>query len=128
MVDASVLTEVLLQTASAEPIRSRLYKPGETLHAPHLIEVEVTQAIRGLVFHQEAGEPRGRLALEELARAPLRLYPHTQLLPRIWQLRSNMSAYDATYVALAEALDIPLLTRDERLARAPNHRARIEVV
>lgn len=128
VVDASVLTEIFLQTASALTIRSRLYGRGETLHAPHLVEVEVAHAVRRLVFNGEAEEARGRNALEELASAPLRLYPHTQLLPRIWQLRSNVSAYDATYIALAEALDATLLTRDERLARAPGHGARIEVV
>ena len=128
VIDASVLTEVLLHTASAAPIRSRLYRPGETLHAPHLLEVEVAHAVRRLVFNMEVDETRGRRALEELALCPLRLYPHTQLLPRIWQLRSNLSAYDATYIALAEALDAPLLTRDERLARAPGHGARLEVV
>jgi predicted nucleic acid-binding protein len=67
----------------------------------------------------------GRLALADL---PLRRYPHDFLLPRIWDLRNNLTAYDAAYVALAEALDAPLLTRDRRLAAAAGHRAQIELV
>jgi len=64
----------------------------------------------------------------DLADFPLRRYPHDLLLPRIWDLRNNLTAYDATYVALAEALDAPLLTRDRRLAAAAGHRAQIELV
>lgn len=71
---------------------------------------------------------RGRAALEDLADFPLRRYPHDVLLPRVWELRSNLTAYDAVYVALAEALGAPLLTRDQRLVAAAGHRARIELV
>ena len=76
----------------------------------------------------EIDQDRGRAALQDLADFPLRRYPHDLLLPRIWALRHNVTAYDAAYVALAEALDAPLLTRDRRLAAASGHRARIEVV
>src|SRR5437762_2528893 len=69
-----------------------------------------------------------RAALEDLVALPLSRYPHDFLMSRVWDLRANMSAYDAVYVALAEALDAPLLTRDRRLAKAPGHRARVEVV
>jgi len=69
---------------------------------------------------------RGREALEDQEDISLRRYPHDFLLPRVWELRANLTAYDAVYVALAEALDAPLVTRDRRLAAA-GHRARIEM-
>jgi predicted nucleic acid-binding protein len=68
------------------------------------------------------------MALNDLADLPLRRYPHDFLLPRIWDLRNNLTAYDAAYVALAEVLDISLLTRDRRLAAAAGHRAHIELI
>ena len=71
---------------------------------------------------------RGVQALSDLAAFPLRRYPHDLLLPRVWSLRHNLTAYDATYIALAEALDAPLLTRDERLAAAPGHSAQVLLV
>ncbi len=71
---------------------------------------------------------RGAAALDDLSRLPLLRWPHTPLLPRIWVLRANLTAYDATYVALAEELEAPLLTSDGRLADAPGHRARVELV
>ena len=76
----------------------------------------------------EIGEERGRAALADLADLPLRRYPHGFLLPRVWQLRNNLTAYDAVYVALAEALDAPLVTRDRHHAAAAGHRAKVEVV
>lgn len=98
------------------------------MHAPHLIDVEVAQVIRRYAAKGEMDNARGRAALEDLADFPLRRYPHDVLLPRVWELRSNLTAYDAVYVALAEALDAPLLTRDQRLAAAAGHRARMELV
>ena len=84
--------------------------------------------IRRYAANGEIDSERGRLLLTDLADFPLRRYPHDFLLPRIWDLRSNLTAYDAAYVALAEALDAPLLTRDRRLAAAGGHRAQIELV
>jgi predicted nucleic acid-binding protein len=75
----------------------------------------------------QVGAERGRLALLDLTDLPMHRYSHDFLLPRIWALRHNLTAYDATYVALAEALDAPLLTRDRHLAAAPGHQARIEL-
>lgn len=98
------------------------------LHAPHLLDVEAAQVIRRYAANGEIDSARGRLALADLADFPLRRYPHNFLLPRIWDLRNNLTAYDAAYVALAEALDAPLLTRDRRLAAAAGHRAQIELV
>jgi predicted nucleic acid-binding protein len=109
-------------------VEDRLFGPGQTLHAPHLLDVEVAQVIRRYAANGEIGAERGRLALADLADLPLRRYPHDFLLPRIWDLRNNLMAYDAAYVALAEVLDAPLLTRDRRLAAAAGHRAQIELV
>jgi len=126
VVDASALLEVLLQTSQAKKLEDRLFAPEETLHAPHLIDVEVAQVIRRYAATGDIDDETGRLAMVNLAAFPLRRYPHDLLLPRIWALRRNLTAYDAAYVALAEALDAPLLTCDRRLAAAPGHHARIE--
>jgi predicted nucleic acid-binding protein len=128
VVDASAVLEALLRTPSAKTVEDRLFAPGETLHAPHLLDVEVAQVIRRYAANGEIDGERGRVALADLADLPLRRYPHDFLLPRIWDLRNNLTAYDAAYVALAEALDAPLLTRDRHMAAAVGHRAQIELV
>ena len=128
VVDASALLEVLLRTGDGARIEARLFDPGESLHAPHLLDIEIAQVLRRLAAAGEISEDRGRAALADLSDLPVRRYPHDLLLPRVWALRHNLTAYDAAYVALAEALDAPLLTRDGRLAAAPGHRARVEVL
>ncbi len=109
-------------------MEGRLFDPDETLHAPHLIDVEVAQVLRRYAATGQIDPERCRAALTDLGAFSLRRYPHDFLLPRIWELRDNLTAYDAAYVALAEALDAPLLTRDRRLAAAPGHDARVELV
>ena len=106
----------------------RLFAPGETLHAPHLLDLEVAQVLRRYARARRAGPGRGREALEDLADFPLTRYPHELLLPRIWELRRNLTAYDAAYVALAEALTAPLVTRDAALAAVRAHHARVELL
>ena len=128
VVDASALLETLLRTQRASAVEARLFAPGRTLHAPHLLDVEVAQVVRRYTANGQISEERGSLAIADLADFPVRRYPHALLLPRIWALRNNLTAYDAAYVALAEVLDAPLLTGDRRLAAAAGHRARIEVV
>lgn len=128
VVDASALLEVLLRTPTAGAVEDRLFALRETLHAPHLLDVEVAQVIRRYAADGEIDGERGRLLLTDLADFPLQRYPHDFLLSRIWDLRNNLTAYDAAYVALAEALDVPLLTRDKRLAAAGGHRVQIELV
>jgi predicted nucleic acid-binding protein len=128
VVDASALLEVLLRMSAAKAVEDRLFAPRQTLHAPHLLDLEVAQVIRRYAANGEIDGERGREALADLADLPLRRYPHDFLLPRIWDLRSNLTAYDAAYVALAEALETPLLTRDRRLAAVAGHRAQIELV
>ncbi len=128
VIDASAVLEVLLRTPAAQAVEGRLFDPQETLHAPHLLDVEVAQVIRRYAANGEIDGEQGGAALADLAVFPLHRYPHDVLLPRVWELRSNLTAYDAVYVALAEALEAPLLTRDRRLANAAGHRATIELV
>jgi predicted nucleic acid-binding protein len=128
VVDASALLEALLCTPAAQAVVERLFAPRQTLHAPHLVDVEVAHVIRRYAAAGQIDGERGRAALTDLADLRLTRYPHDFLLPRIWDLRDNLSAHDAAYVALAEALDAPLVTRDRRLAAAAGHHARIELV
>ena len=128
VVDASAVVEVLLATLAGAAIERRLFRSGETLHAPHLLDIEVAHVVRRYAARGEIDGQRGRLALIDLADFPLLRYPHDPLLPRIWDLRNNLTAYDAVYVALAEALGVPLITRDRRLAGAAGHQARIELL
>jgi predicted nucleic acid-binding protein len=128
VVDASAVIEVLLRTPIAAALERRLFDAAETLHAPHLLDIEVAQVVRRYAQAGEISDKRGSEALTDLADLPLQRYPHDVLLPRVWELRRNLTAYDAVYVALAEALDVPLLTRDRRLAAAPGLRAVVEVI
>jgi predicted nucleic acid-binding protein len=128
VVDASAVLETLLRTPAAAAVEGRLFYSRQTLHAPHLIDVEVAQVVRRYAAAGELDAERGREALADLADFPLLRYPHDLLLQRIWELRNNLTAYDAAYVALAEVLGAPLLTRDRRLAAAPGHHAKVELV
>jgi predicted nucleic acid-binding protein len=128
VVDASVLVDVLLHIGPTDVLKQRLLAAGETAHVPHLIDLEVTQVLRRRTVGGRMAASRGRMAIDDLAALPLLRHPHDQLLPRVWELRHNMSAYDAVYVALAEYLGAPLLTRDRRLANAPGHSARIDLI
>ncbi len=128
VIDASTLVEVLLRTEAAGRIEARIFAAGETMHAPHLLDIEVTQVIRRWAMRGEIAVEYGWEVLRDLVNWPVARYPHGLLLPRVWALRHNLTAYDATYVALAEALDATLLTRDARLAAAAGHQARIELV
>lgn len=95
------------------------------VYSPHLLDVEVTSALRKLVSRGELRGADARRALGELAELDIARYPHVGLLGRIWALRSALTPYDAAYVALAELLDATLVTTDMRLARSHGHRARI---
>ena len=127
VVDASALLEVLLRTPAARNIEERLFEPGETLHAPHLVDLEIAQVLRRYAAAGQISADRGREALDDLAAFRLRRWAHDALVMRIWDLRRNLTAYDAAYVALAEALAAPLLTRDRRLSSAPGIFARVEL-
>lgn len=128
VVDASALLEVLLRTPAAQVVESRLFEERQTLHAPHLLDAEVAHVLRRYANIGEIDEERGSEALADLTDFPIRRYPHDFLLSRVWGLRSNFTAYDAIYVALAEALNAPLLTRDQRLIMAVRRHVDIELV
>jgi predicted nucleic acid-binding protein len=128
VLDASIVVEVLLRMPAGVALEERIFSADETLHAPHVLDVEVAQVLRRRALAGDVDADRCRAALHDLADFGLTRYPHDFLMQRVWELRSNLSAYDAVYVALAEALDAPLLTRDRRIARAPGHDARVEVV
>ena len=128
VLDASAALELLLDTPTAAPLGTRVFAPAETVAAPHLLDLEVAQVLRRYTRTQECSVERGRQALADLSVLPIQRYPHDILLPRIWQLRNNMTAYDAAYIALAEALSAPLLTCDSHLAHASGHRATVELI
>jgi predicted nucleic acid-binding protein len=128
VVDASALVEMLLRTKTGRRVSSRLLVEEETLHAPHLIDLEIAQVLRKYCAVGDLTAQRASEALHDLSDLPLNRYPHDILLDKIWELRHNMTAYDAAYVALAEALDSPLVTCDSHLGSAPGHGAIIEVI
>jgi predicted nucleic acid-binding protein len=128
VVDASAIIEALLQTPAAAAVEERLLAEGLPPHAPQLIDVEVTRVLWRYAATRQIEPARCRDALDALQGFPLRRHQHDVLLPRVWELRHNLTAYDATYVALAEALDVTLLTRDRRVATAIGHRARVNLV
>ncbi|MFL5817670.1 MAG: type II toxin-antitoxin system VapC family toxin [Conexibacter sp.] len=118
VLDASIVTALVAQDDErARHLRDRL--ADERLFAPELVDVEVTSAIRRARRGHRLGEERAVRALAELAFLPISRVSHTFLLNRIWDLRDNLTAYDAAYVALAQVLDAPLMTGDAPLARAP---------
>ena len=127
VVDASVVLEVLLGTAAGRRAEERLFDPDAALHAPHLMDVEVAQVLRRYAAAGEIKPGRAAEALDDLADLPITRHEHVLLLPRIWQLRHNATAYDAAYLALADLLDATLMTRDARLARGAKH-ARVELL
>lgn len=128
VIDASAALELLLGTPFSTRVATRLFSHGETLHAPHLIDLEVAQVLRRWERAGEIAPARAEEAFEDLADLPLARYPHHPLLPRIWDLRHNVTAYDAAYLVLAEALGATMVTRDAALASIPGHGARVEVV
>ncbi len=127
VLDASAAVDWLLQTAAGQRIEKRIYSRRETLHAPHLLDLEVAQVLRRLVRQEVITARRAEEAVGDLQDLRMARYPHFVLLPRIWQLRHKFSAYDAAYIALAEKLGAPLITRDKRLAAASGHAASIEL-
>ena len=128
VLDASALLEFLLQTPLGARVEARLFRDKDELHSPHLVDVEVTQGLRRLARMGEISTDRAAEAIADLAGLDLHRHAHLDLLTRAWKLRENITAYDAMYVALAEALDATVVTCDAPLAKAPGHRARIEVV
>jgi predicted nucleic acid-binding protein len=128
VVDASALLEFLLQTSLGARVEARLFRDRDELHAPHLLDVEVVQGLRRLVRTGEVASARAAEAIADLTDLDLYRHAHVDLMARAWKLRDNISAYDAMYVALAEAIEATIVTCDGPLAKAPGHHARIEVI
>ncbi|CAN5898206.1 PIN domain-containing protein [soil metagenome] len=128
VLDASAAVAILLDPGpKADLVRKRVESPDESVHVPHLLDLEVAHALRRHALQDRLASQRGVQALRDFANIRMTRYPHASLLERIWDLRHNLTAYDAPYVALAEALNAPLLTGDARLARVPGIRAAVEV-
>jgi len=127
VLDASAAVDWLLQTPAGQNIDKRIYSRNETLHAPHLLDLEVMQVLRRLALQGVVSVRRADEAVRDLLDLRITRYPHLVLLPRIWQLRHNFSAYDAAYIVLAEKLGAALVTRDARLASASGHAALVEL-
>jgi predicted nucleic acid-binding protein len=122
------MVSILLDPApEAEPIRERIESPGESLHVPHLLNIEVLNVLRRQTLRGILAEERGATVLQDLESIRMIRYPHVPLLERIWNLRGNLTAYGAAYIALAEALDAPLVTTDTRLAQARGNRVTVEL-
>ncbi len=127
VLDASAMVELLLQTPRAVGLAQRLGQPHESAHAPHLIDLEVASALRSLEARGVVTSAAATRAIADLLAAAIVRYPHDVLLARTWQLRGNLSTYDAAYVALAEHLGATLVTCDARLAASPGLRVAIEL-
>ena len=127
VLDASATVDWLLQTAVGRRIEARIYLHGESLHAPHLLDLEVAQVLRRLVRELTITPRRADQAIEDLLSLRVTRYPHFVFLPDIWRLRHNFSAYDAAYLALAEKLGAILITRDARLASASGRGVNVEL-
>lgn len=127
VIDTSAAIDWMLQTPTGQRIAHRIFSHGETLHTVHLLDLEFLQVLRRLVRERTLTAKRAEEAMEDLSAVRVTRYAPSLLLRRIWQLRQNMSAYDASYVALAEELKAPLITRDRRIATAPGHSASVEV-
>jgi predicted nucleic acid-binding protein len=127
VVDASVLAPVVADDGpDGTGFRDRLR--GETLVGPDLLRLDVVSVLRRQLRTGELTDEQAAAAMQDALDLLLRVVPTAPLLPRVWELRENLSSYDACYVALAEALDAPLLTADRRLANAPGVRCRVEVL
>jgi len=127
VLDASAAIDWLLQTAVGRQIEERIYSRGDSLHAPHLLDLEVAQVLRRLVREGVVSGPRAEQAIEDLFDLRVTRYPHFIFLPHIWRIRDHFSSYDAAYVALADRLAATLITRDSRLASASARLLSIEL-
>jgi predicted nucleic acid-binding protein len=128
VVDASVLVDYLAGGEHAEASRERLLGASESLWAPHLVDAEVGHVLRRAVMVGEVRPSFAQAALSDLAEMPLRRVGHVGLLERAWALRPNITFYDGLYVALAERLEMALVTLDARLERVPGLRGVVDVI
>ena len=126
VVDTSAILGVLVGRPEASSLGDRIRSDGD-LHAPHLLDVEFQHGLRRLALSGAISEDRAADARMDFADLTIVRYPHVSLADRMWELRHNVTAYDAAFIALAETLGVPLVTCDARLARAPGHAATVEV-
>ncbi len=122
------MVELLLRTEKGERVAVRLAQDRGPFLAPHLVDLEVLQALRGILRTGRIGLAQADAMLAAFAQFPLQRLPHDVLRPRVWELRENLTVYDASYVVIAELLGRPLVTCDGPLSRAPGHGAMIELV
>lgn len=123
--DASIIVDLLIDDGDRGAWAADRITSARRLHAPHLLDLEVVSALRNRVARGELSEPRAVEALGGFRSLAIRRYPAARLLDRAWELRDRLTPYDAAYISLAEALAIPLVTTDGRLARAGGHRAEV---
>ncbi len=128
VLDASGAVEFLLNTAAGKSLGARLADETVVVHVPHLIDLEIAQVLRRYARHGTLSARTGILALERWRSLDVQRYSHEPFLGRIWQLRDNVTAYDAIYVALAEALSTVLVTGDRKLVGTPGVNAHIEFI
>lgn len=128
ILDTSAAVELLLSLPLSRKVQEQLNRVDWQIIAPQLLIVEVLQVLRRRVIAGYTSLPEADEARSLLSELNIRLYGHELFVDRIWELRDNMSAYDASYVALAEASELELLTSDRRLANAPGHDARITLI
>jgi predicted nucleic acid-binding protein len=131
VIDASAVAELLLGRPAGQSVAEHVRAHDFDLHAPQLLDVEVLSALRHAVAAGHASAERAGEAVTDLVDLPLQRYGHDALVPRVWALRQNFSAYDATYVALAEVIaedGAPLVTADDRLARAARAHTDVRVM
>ena len=126
VIDTSAVAAALVGRPTDSRLVDRLGNDGD-LHAPHLLDVELLHALRRLVRTGQLTQERAADARADFAELTVVRYGHQPLADRAWDLRDSLTAYDATFVALAEALEVPLVTCDARLARASGHRAAVEL-
>lgn len=128
VIDASGAVELVLNTAAGKRLSQRLGDETEIVHVPHLIDLEIAQVLRRYVLRGAIDELWGRRALGRWRQMDVERHPHEPFLQRIWQLRDNVSAYDAVYVALAETLSTRLISGDAKLAAVPGLEGRVELI
>lgn len=128
VLDASAAVEYLIGERWHEAVTDRVTQAAGQVQAPEILDLEVLAALRRLVESGRTPVHQAELALRDFLQLPIRRHGHHGLAPRIWELRHNVTEYDGAYIALAEALDAPLITCDARLAAAPGHTATIELI
>ena len=127
VLDVPATVDWLLQTSAGLSIEKRIYSRNETLHAPHLLDLEIMQVLRRLALQGVVSAYHAEQTVRDMRDLRITRYAHSVLLPRICQLHRNFSAYDVAYIVLAEKLGVALITRDARLASASRHAASVEL-